>query len=78
MAMPLGAPRQRGHQAPPVGEAAGAEHRDVDRVDHLGQQQRGRHGAGVAAALGALGDDGVDAPLGHLLGVAAGADRSAW
>ena len=29
----------------------------------------------MAAALGALGDDGVDAPLGHLLGVAAGADR---
>ena len=29
--------------------------------------------AGVAAALGALGDDRVDAPLGHLLGVAAGA-----
>ena len=33
--------------------------------------------AGVAAALAALGDDGVDAPLEHLLGVAAGADRRA-
>ena len=30
--------------------------------------------AGVAAALAALGDDGVDAHLEHLLGVAAGAD----
>jgi hypothetical protein len=30
--------------------------------------------AGVAAALAALGDHGVDAPLEHLLGVAAGPD----
>ena len=31
-------------------------------------------GTGVASALGPLGDDAVDAPLGHLLGVAAGPD----
>ena len=45
-----------------------------DGVDHGRQQQRGRHRAGVAAALAALGDHRVDAPARDLLGVAAGAD----
>ena len=71
-----GAVGQGGHQAAPVVEAAGPEdeHAVAHGLDDLGQQQRRGHGAGVAAALAALGDDGVDAPLGHLLGVAAGAD----
>ena len=47
----------------------------ADRVDDLRQQQRRRHRAGVAAALAALHDHRVDAPLGDLLGVALGADR---
>ena len=72
----VGAVGERGDEPAAVVEAAGAEHRDLgaDRVDHLREQQRGRHRAGVAAALAALGDDGVDAHLEHLLGVAARAD----
>ena len=73
----VGAVRERGDEAASVVEAAGAEHRDrrADRVDHLRQQQRRRDRAGVAAALAALRDHGVDAPLEHLLGVPPGADR---
>ena len=76
---PVGAPGQRGDQAAAVVEPARPQHRYgvADGVDHLGQQQRGGHGAGVAAALAALGDDGVDAEVEHLLGVAAGARPSA-
>jgi len=57
-------------------EATGSEHRDLrtDRVDHLRQEQRGGHRAGVAAALTALGDDQVDAEAQHLLGVPPGPD----
>jgi hypothetical protein len=60
-------------------EAAGAEHGDrrPHGIDHLREQQRRGHGAGVAAALTALGDDGVDAHLQHLLGVAARTDSAA-
>ncbi|GAA3137627.1 hypothetical protein GCM10020001_070210 [Nonomuraea salmonea] len=54
---------------PPVEEPAGRDDRDVHRVHHLGQQQRGREGPGVPAALAALHDDRVRPPPRHLLGV---------
>ena len=63
---------QGGHQAAAAEEAAGADDQDAvaHGVDDLGQQERRRDAAGVPPALGALGDDGVDTPLSHLLGVA--------
>ncbi len=72
-----GAVGQGGHQAPPVEEATGPEHEHpvAHGVHHLGEQQRGGDRPGVPPALAALGDDGVHAPLGHLLGVAPGTHR---
>ena len=75
MAMPAGAVGERRHQAAAVEEAAGGDHRDVHRVDHLRQQHRGGHAARVPAGLAALHDHRVGAPARHLLGVAARADR---
>ena len=66
----LGAQRESGDQASPVGDAAGGDHRRPDRVDDLRNERDGRHalGAGrldprgpMAARLAALGHDGVDA-----------------
>ena len=67
----IGTPGQCSGEAPSVDEPAGGDDRQVDGVEHLGDEQRGRDDAGVATALGALGDDGVDTPFGDLLGVAA-------
>ena len=51
-------------------DAAGAEHRDGgDRVDDLGDEHHRADLAGVAAGLGALGDDEVDPGLHVALGV---------
>ena len=50
-------------------------HGHVDRVEHLREQQRGGHGAGVAAALATLDEHGVGAPPHDLLGVTLRADR---
>ena len=66
----IGAHRERHREPTSVEDAAGRDHGDVDRIEHLGDEDRRRHDAGVATALGALGDDGVDAPRGDLLGVA--------
>ena len=66
---------ERGDEAAAVEEAARRDHRDVDRVDDLREQQRGGDRAGVAAALAALHDHRVGAPRRDLLGVAPGADR---
>ena len=75
----VGAVRERGDQAATVEEAAGGDDGDaaLDRVDHLRQEDGRGHRAGVAAALAALHEHRVDAPLEHLLGVALGADRRA-
>ena len=53
---------RRGHLAA-AADAAGGEHRHVraDGVDHLGHQHHRGDLAAVAAGLGALGDDDVDA-----------------
>ncbi len=64
-----GAVGQRGGQPAAVEESAGGHHRDVDRVEHRRQQQRGGDRSGVAAALAALHDHRVGAPAGDLLGV---------
>ena len=66
---------ERGHEAAPVAEPAGADHRQVDRGGHLRQQNRRGDAAGVAAALAALRDHGVHAPRRDLLRVPPGADR---
>jgi hypothetical protein len=71
-ARPIG---ERGDEAPAVEEPAGGDDRDVEHVDHLGQQQRRRHLARVTAALAPLYEHRVDAPCRHLLRVALGADR---
>src|SRR3990170_548231 len=69
-----GAQREGGHEAPAVSDAAGSDDRDGrDRVHDLGHQGHGGDAAGVAAALGPLGDDDVGAALGDLTGVADGA-----
>ena len=65
----LGAHGQRGRHLPARADAAGGQHRHRgDGVDHLGPQHARADVAGVATALGALGDDDVDArvlvPLG--------------
>ena len=57
-----------GQQLPSAGDAAGGDDGDVHRVHHLGHQGHGGGLAHVAAALGALGDHRVGAPLGHQLG----------
>ena len=68
----VGAERERGGQAPPVEDAAGRDDRHLvaDRVDDLGDERHGRDLAGVAAGLGALGDDDVAAGLDRRDGVA--------
>ena len=68
----VGAQRERGSQAPPVDDAAGRHHRHplADRVDDLGHEREGGDLAGVAARLGALGDDDVAAGLDRVDGVA--------
>ena len=67
----VGAVGERGHEPAAVEEPAGGDHRHApgDRVDHLGQQDRRRDRPGVPAALTALDEHGVDAPLQHLLGM---------
>ncbi len=57
----LRAERHRGSHLATAADAPGAEDRDVDRVDDLGDQHHRTDLAGVAAGLGALGDDQVDA-----------------
>ena len=54
-----------GGQAPAVEQAAGGDHRHpvADRVDDLGHEGHRGDRAGVAAGLGALGDDEVAAAL---------------
>ena len=51
-----------GGEAAAVEQAAGGDDRDLlaDRVDDLRDERHRRDGAGVAAGLGALGDDEVD------------------
>ena len=66
---------ERGDESAPVEESTGGNHRDVDRIDDLRQQECRRHGTGVAAAFATLDDDGVDAPRRDLLRVPARADR---
>ena len=60
----LGAHGQgRGHLAPDADAARGQHRQRRHRVDDLGPQHHAADLAGVAAALGALGDDEVDAGL---------------
>ena len=73
--MPFGTVGQRGDQAAPVEEPARGDHRNVHGRDDLRQQQAGRDRTGVPAALAALHDDRVGAPLRDLLRVPARADR---
>lgn len=54
---------QRRGQPATVEEPAGRHDRDVNRVEHRRQQQRGRPQAGVPAALAALDDHRVGALL---------------
>ena len=66
----LGAERHGGGHLPAAADAAGAEHgHRGDGVDDLGDEDHGADLAGVAAGLGALGDDDVDAGLDVALGV---------
>ncbi|MCY1357394.1 hypothetical protein D9M69_438850 [compost metagenome] len=50
----FGAVGQGRNQAPAVLETAGRHHGHRHRIDHLIQQHRGRHGAGMPTALAAL------------------------
>ena len=61
-----------GGQAPPVEQAAGGDDRHpvADGVDHLGHERHRGDLPGVAAGLGALGDDEVAARLHRADGVA--------
>ena len=77
MAMPSApyasaATRPRPSKKPP---AAMTGTRPCTASTTCGSRMRGGHRAGVAAALAALHEHRVDAPLEHLLGVALGADR---
>ena len=60
---------ERSCETTTVVHATGDEHRDVDCVEHLGDEDRCGYHAGVAAALGTLRDDRVDAPRRDLLRV---------
>jgi hypothetical protein len=68
------AEQEGGCDAAAVADAAGGDHRHVDRIRHLWQQGEQAHRLGrvcgeepsaVAARLPSLGDDGVDASLGE-------------
>ena len=61
----VGAEREGGGEAPAVDDAAGGDDRDpvADGVDDLGHERHRGDLAGVAAGLGALGDDDVAAGL---------------
>ena len=67
-----GAERKRRRDAAPVRDAAGGDNGDLRRVDHLRHQCErprllgnivGQEHAAMAAGLGALGDDGIDAVI---------------
>ena len=77
----LRAERHRRRHLPAAADAAGAEDRDVDGVDDLGDQHHRPDLAGVPAGFGALGDDQVDAgrlvPLGVLRSSGEGTDEPA-
>ena len=69
----LAAHHQRRGQASPITDAARPHNRDIDRIEHLGQQGHGSDVTGMAATLGALSDNHVGAVADHrcgLLGVA--------
>ncbi|MNN47355.1 hypothetical protein D3C81_1617720 [compost metagenome] len=53
-------------QATAGGKSAGCNHRHLDRRQHLGQQDRTGHAAGMAAALAALDGDQVSAQFHRL------------
>ena len=61
----VGAEREGGGETPAVEDAAGRDHGHAvaDGVDDLGHERHGRHRPGVAAGLGALGDDEIAAGL---------------
>ena len=68
----VGAEGQRGGEPPTVEDPAGGDDRDPvpDGVDDLGDERHRRHRPGVAAGLGALGDDEVAAGFDRGDGVA--------
>jgi hypothetical protein len=57
-----------------IGDATRRDHGNVDSVEHLRDEDRGRHRAGVATTFGPLCDHRIDAPGRHLLGVTPSAD----
>ena len=57
----LGSQRERGGHSPAVGDAAGGDDGNVDRVDEQGHEHHGRELPDVTAGLHALADDGVGA-----------------
>ena len=72
----LGAEGEGGGDLTAVGDAtSGEDGGGRDRVDALGREDHGRDLAGVAAGLGAGGDDDVDAGLALLDGLLGGADE---
>ncbi len=62
-------------QTAPVEEASGRDDRNVDRVEHRGQQQRGSDRPGVTTAFTSLHDHRIGAPRRHFAGVLGRAHR---
>ena len=70
----LRAKGQRRQQAAPIVKTTGSDDGHLHRIDHLRQQHRGGHRAGVTAAFTALDGDGVGTHLNRFLRVFEGAD----
>ena len=64
-----------GRHAATVGDTAGGDHGQIDRVDHSGDERHRGRLAHMAAGLGALGDDAVDVQARQALGKNRGGDH---